>query len=742
MGIMKARILCLTALSVLAVSVASAGESLLLKLSADRMAADNITGAMVATGNVSATLGPFRLRSPGASKVGDVYEFGENTVVTTCTNAPGHEHWFARGGVRVSMEDGANEVVGRNMSVGSYGVPLLWFPYWWQPINTDYGWRVVPGYRSRWGAYLLTKYVYTLAGSFEEGAWGLGGSTRFDLRYKNGVAVGQSVRWNLGDFGRGKFKVYYAWDEDADRYDRGWNSRRRYRNWGTEVDRDRYAFSLEHKWEPTERDVVRLSGAYMSDSHFKRDFLRDGVFGVGNRYPDADRNELAWEHAEKYVVGGIGVSGPLNDIYGGVARMPEAWFDVQPQPVFSLPLNYESRTTLGWLDREYAKHGDKRTSLPFRYDPGEWASYQVFRADSYHRLTAPFRVADVVSVAPRVGVRGTWWSDSGAEVLDGAHRARSMDDPVLRSIVEGGVTFAARGVAWLGGEERWQHVLEPYLDVLAQEAQYSGLRRDARAYVFDSTDGSADWLDQFAGRSRNLPYTWYGMTPGLRNAFRKADEKGRLRTVFDFDFYAAVQFNDTSWTDGGRYHRLSRDQENPNYGRDGRVTVNPGVRARWFATKESSLMSRAEWDGENDTLAYADVAFSHRLADSFRYEMSYSARDQRWWDYSSTPYDPAQMRNEDFNWAKFSYLQVGFEHEVCDAFAWGPFVRWDFRENELDEIGSWFDIRTDCLGFRFSLSYENDYRRIDGSEHDDDWRASFGVYLRAFGPSMGTMFGD
>ena len=85
----------------------------------------------------------------------------------------------------------------------------------------------------------------------------------------------------------------------------------------------------------------------------------------------------------------------------------------------------------------------------------------------------PFKVADILSVVPRVGLRGTWWSDSGNLDLTGTHRAGSRDDDVTRSIVEGGVTFAARGTGWLS--DAWQHLVEPYADVLAQEAQYAGL---------------------------------------------------------------------------------------------------------------------------------------------------------------------------------------------------------------------------------------------------------------------------
>lgn len=717
-----------------AVAVAApAGE---LKVSADLMAADNISGTLVASGHVRAVSAPLCLVSELVEKRGDEYHFHDSTRVTTCTNDLCRLHWEGRG--EVIYREGRHAVA-RNMTLRMFGVPVFWFPYWYYPIDTDYGWRVMPGYTSRWGVYLMTKYVYGIAGGFDPGEFGLSGATRLDLRAKNGVAVGQSLHWQLGDFGRGQFKVYYAWDEDADTYDHHWTSRRwHYENWGSSVPDERYALMLAHRWDPTERDIVRLRGAYYSDSHFRGDFLRDGHFGQRNRFLGHDGNELAAEHVENAFAAGVSASGPLNDFYGGVARLPEAYFDVMPRPVFGLPADYESETRAGWLNRNYAKHGSaSTTAVPFRYAPGQWADYQAFRFDTYHRLSAPFKVADVVSVVPRLGVRGTYWSDSGYENLDGRGRAGSTGDGLWRTIVEGGATFAARGVADLG--DGVQHVLEPYADFLAQEAEFHGRARGERPYWFDSVDGSADWLDQYAGRSRNLPYSWYGVTPGLRNALRRADEKGRMRTVLDFDVYAAVQFNDTEWTEGGRHHRLVRDPSDPNYGRH-RYGVAPGARVRWRPAEGTSLSARAEYDAENEAVAYADVEWRQIVSPAFKYSVSYVGRDHRWWDFSSSPYDPEVMRNEDFNRARFGYLEFEAEHEVCDAFAWGPLVRWDCREAELDEIGAWIDLRTDCLGFRFSVAYESDYERIDRSKSSEDWRFGFFVYLRALGPSSGNPF--
>ena len=710
-----------------------AGE---LKVTADRVAADNVTGALAATGHVTATAWPAVLRSESVTRDADGnLAFADPTSVTTCTNECGHLHWQLSGDV---VYGSGRYVLLRNMWLKMWEVPVMWLPWWYYPMDTDYGWRVMPGYTSRWGASLLTKYVYGIAGSMEDGAYGLAGGTRFDLRVKNGVALGETLRWRLGDWGAGKFKVYYAWDEDADRYDRHWNDSRKwhYSNWGSTVPDERYGLSFEHRADVTERDVLRVKAAYYSDSHFYGDFLRKGMFGVHNPFATRHANEAAWEHAESAVSAGVSVSGPLNDFYPGVANLPDAYFDVNPLPLPLLPVNYESQTRVGYYDRDYAKYGTSRTELPFRYAPGPWANYNAVRLDTYHRLTLPMMFADVLSAVPRFGLRGTWWSDTGRR-SDPEMRAGSTGDDAWRTIVEGGVTFAARGTGEVG--DGMTHVVEPYFDMLAQEANVSGTEKGSRPYIFDSLDASQDWLDQFAGRSRNLPYSWYGVTPGLRNALRTTEEGGLSRTLLDLDVYCAVQFNDTDYTEGNRHHRLVRHVEDPNYGSDGAVAV-PGVRVRWLPAKDVALSGRVEYNTESDELAYANVTWSQRVSDSFTYHVSYYGRDHRRWDYSSTAYDPETMRSDDLNWAHYQFAEAGFEQEVCDAFAWSPYVRWDCREGEFDEVGAWFDLRTDCLGFRFSVSYENEYRRVDGSEHEKDWNFGFFVYLRALGPSSGNPF--
>ena len=693
-----------------------------IKIEAKYLSASRQTGTLSATGKVVATAAPYRLHTAAAHRGEDGhYSFAPDTMMTTCSNELDHLHWRLTGEFHY-LENRAAIV--KDAWAYLFDVPVLWVPYWYYPLNTDYGLRVMPGYTSRWGGYLLTGYVYDIWNEGRGKGASLGGSTYADFRTRNGFALGQSVRWNLADYGRGKFKVYHAWDLDEDRYSDHWSDHKRnYRNWGSDVDRERYGLKLEHYADLTERDTIRAQATYYSDSWFRRDFYRNEERGES-----IPVNEVAYEHRELSWASGASVSGPVNDFYGGTARLPEGWFAVSPQPIWDLPVNYESQTRAGYLNRNFAEYRGATDDM-FRYVPylgpdGRSADYQAFRADTSHRVTVPFKLWDVLSVVPRATYHGTYWSDSGSRSAFADGRSKASGDGIYRNIAEFGFTAAARGSAWLN--DNWRHTVEPYLDYSYQvvDTSSSGSRR---AYVFDNYDGSAEWLDQFGFEGRGLPYNWHGVRPGVRNTFQRMDDKGILRTIFDADLYAAIPFDSYS-----RYGRDSwmrgwaKDSDDPHYSHNDDVV--PGVSMRYNPSKNVSFITRNEYDVRNDKAAYNDIYLRHRLADNFSWHAGYIGRDHRNWDYVPSMYDR-------YNWAKSSIARIGFEHGICDWLAWGPYMRYDCRRGEVDEIGTWVDFMTDCLAFRVQFEYENDYRRIDGSHHDDDVRVVFFIYLRAFGPS-------
>lgn len=705
---------------------------------ADRMAVDNVTKVAIATGHVDAVSEPLHLRGELAVRdTNGVMRLAEPTELTTCTNHPGICHWSLKG--EVEYKD-AKYIAGRNLWLEFYEIPIFYLPYFYYPLDSECSFRIMPGWTERWGAYVMTKYNYDILGdpTHDLETWWLYGNTRFDLRYKNGIALGETLNWNLGTFGRGHFKIYYAWDENADEYEGGFgHSHSSYSNWGSPVERDRYRIELEHSWDVTERDVFHLQGTLTSDSYFYEDFMRNDMWTLENAWRGFAGNEISWEHNEERVGAGVSVSGPLNKFYGGTSQLPDIYFDVVPTPVFALPFNYESENRLGYLRRSRAEYGSGGLANPYASNPGVWADYDAVRFDTYHRVTAPVKAADVVSIVPRLAYRGTFWSDSGDANTTGWGPASDAGGAV-RTIGEAGATFAGRGKAWIS--DNWQHMMEPYFDVLAQKAWYDGMSKGNVPYVFDNLDASVNWEDQFAGRGRNLPYTYYGVTPGFRNAFEKLEESGRLRNVLDFDVYAAFQFNHAEWygTENGDMHKLAQPGS-PNYGKSD-VYVTPGARVRYFPTKDISLRTQVEYDPDYNAIPLAQFEWSHRLSKDFNYFVNYTTRNYRMWDFSSTPYAPTMMTSDDLNMARYDYVHLGFTQQPLDWFAWSPFLRWDCKEGDLESVGSWFDYLTDCLGFRLILEYRNKYTYIDGSEYDADMHVGFFVYLRALGPGMGEAF--
>ena len=474
---------------------------------------------------------------------------------------------------------------------------------------------------------------------------------------------------------------------------------------------------IEHQADFTERDSLRLRAQTLSDSYLMRDF-----FDRDHRGESVPANEAWYEHRENEWASGVSVSGPIDRFYGGTARLPEGWFAIEPQPIFSLPVNYESQTRAGYLNRDFSEYGTHDTM--YRYAPyiginGRGADYQAFRADTQHRLTLPFKLADTLSFVPRAGYRCTYWSDSGDSATS---YITAANDAIARHIMELGFTASARGSAWLNDD--WRHTVEPYFDYSLQKVNLSSGKSN-RYYVFDNYDRSVDWLDQFGFEGRGLPYNWHGIRPGIRNYFQNRDTSGAIRTILDTDLYLAVPFEDGSNWKEGTLRGHPKDDEDGNYATD---CVVPGFRARFSPYRNMSFGTRVEYDTDNEKVAYADVSFRHRLTDSFSYYISYAGRDHRIWEYLNSEYDR-------WNYELSNILMLGFRHDLCDWFAWSPFIRHDCRRDEVEEVGAWFDFLTDCLGYRIEVDYEESYTRIDGSKRDSDVDVSFLIYLRALGPS-------
>jgi lipopolysaccharide export system protein LptA len=609
-----------------------------------------------------------------------LYE-GNDVTVTTCTNDLQHLHWCVCGDGRI--KDGEYVTI-RNGVPYLFGVPFFYFPYMYRSLDVDYGVRVYPGYTSRWGAYVLFAYTLNLYRSEQKGGIKIDATSHVEFRSRRGVGIGETLEWDLKRWGEGEMSGFYFDDIDPSNDNNA-------PNWVSNIPSDRYKLDIKHSVDLTPRDLLLLRARYVSDSEVMDDF-----FDRANRSESIPINLLAYEHREHALAGGATVSGPLNEFYGGVARLPEAWFDVMPTSVFNTGFNYESQTRMGFLSRQAAYY-ESAVNPKYAYSPGEWADYETARVNTAHRFTYPLKLFDALSVVPRVGYQGTYYQDS------------ESGDSLYRHSGELGVETSMRFVS--GWDNGWRHTIEPYIDYSWQPTYWSE-QGETKAYFFDRIDRSFEWLDQFGSDGVWLPYNWHGVRPGFRNLFQTKSEKaGTPRTVLDLDLYAAVQMPSPGTSDA-----------KPNIDENGVRLL--GMKTIFSPIESFQVRSIGEWNTEQDKMAYFDLGANYKISKSFNVGGGYMARDHEIYDYGISPIPL-------WNRVERSVCYTGFYHEITDAWAWSLFVRFDADAGHTDEVGGYLQYSLDCLVFQLRSSYRPSYTRVDGSEKESDYRISLVMWLRA-----------
>ena len=326
---------------------------------------------------------PFRvLADQGTLSADKTYDI-RNATLTTCTNDTHAFHYMLH--TRRVRLRGDRDVTAWGAVPHLFGVPFFYFPWYWKDLDTHYGFRFEPGYRSSWGPYLLSSYKMPLYRDKAIGAY-FDAKTSVDYRVDRGFAYGERLGWGLGDEAAGYFSAYCADDEEPPV--------------GIE-DPERYRLRLNHAWNLSGRDQLLLNALYVSDDLFMENFFRDEYREMNQ--PD---NYLAYTHlGDSYSAGVLGRV-RLNDFYTQVERLPEAWFNLNSTEIGETGVYFENSTKASYLNKEFDE----------RYDPLP-ESYDVFRFDSDSQATLPLKFFGFLNVTPRAGDRATYYSKTLDSVL-------------------------------------------------------------------------------------------------------------------------------------------------------------------------------------------------------------------------------------------------------------------------------------------------------------------------------------
>lgn len=257
-------------------------------------------------------------------------------------------------------------------------MPVFYFPYFTYTLgeraNNFY---VTPGYRSRFGPYLLSTYRWFLDEQVD-------GNLHLDYRLERGVGVGPDVNLHLGRWGEASFKYYYLNDREP-----GTNSG------GFTIPNDRQRVQFNYDAWPWTNFNIKSQVRYQTDERLLADYFESDY----RRNPQAatfwELNKL-WDNYSLDVF----AQPRLNDFFETAETLPEVKLTGFRQQLGASPVFYESETSAGYYRRRFAETNSIPTGMDF----------EAARADTYHQLLLPHTFFGWLNFTPRIGGRFSHYS--------------------------------------------------------------------------------------------------------------------------------------------------------------------------------------------------------------------------------------------------------------------------------------------------------------------------------------------
>jgi LPS-assembly protein len=263
-------------------------------------------------------------------------------------------------------------------------IPVFYFPYLRRSLTARANqFYAVPGYRSRYGAYLLGAYEWYWTER-------LNGVLHLDYRVKRGIGGGLDFQYDAGRWGQSDFRGYLLHDIDAESV-KGFDGQ------PAPVDPERHRISFTHQAVPATNLTFKLAVRDQSDPYVVRDFFeseyRDNpqpasFLEIDRLWPNFTLNLL--------------VQPQLNPFFETVERLPDLKLTAPRTQLGPLPFFYEGESSVAYLQRRFP-------------DPPGPNDYSAFRADSLHQLLLPQTLFGWLNVTPRVGGRVTYYGETDTE---------------------------------------------------------------------------------------------------------------------------------------------------------------------------------------------------------------------------------------------------------------------------------------------------------------------------------------
>lgn len=310
-------------------------------------------------------------------------------------------------------------------------VPVFYFPYYKQWLDgRGNRFNFVPGYRTSYGPFLLSSYSWVANEQFD-------GVLHADYRGERGGAGGADVNAHLGRWGEASLKGYYLYDLDPTED-----------NAGYDIPDNRFRIDFGYNATPYTNLNVKSRVRYQSDPRVVENFFESEYRRNPQPNTFIEVNRL-WDNFSLDVFSQVQV----NDFLETQERLPDIRLSGYRQPVFGSPIYYETVSSAGYYQRNYAISN----GVPQGQD------YAAPRADTFHQLTLPQTFFGWLNVAPRVGGRLSYYGETTG--------SGGTNDATSRAVFNTGVEFTFKASqTWAGATNRLlaidgvRHIIEPSLN--------------------------------------------------------------------------------------------------------------------------------------------------------------------------------------------------------------------------------------------------------------------------------------
>jgi lipopolysaccharide export system protein LptA len=341
---------------------------------------------------------PFLLGGERISTIGEDARLVEKASFTTHDSSK-PDFQIRATTVRIYEKD---RIVMQNATFYVGRVPIFYWPYFYQSLDEDaFSFVVSPAYMSSWGPSLLGRIAFPITKD-------ISGRVRLDYRVRRGGAIGfePEIRFPK-NAGYASIRTYFVDDQNP-------TVNRTSLPRGS-IPHKRYRVGLESRFRLTDDLTGFVRGIKMSDGFVHQDFFQ-GEFQID---PEPDNLLVLNKYSPRYSLTAY-TRYQLNKFYEATERLPEVALDITRQPLFGGPVFYEGEASLSNLRRNFPTNSYYR-------------DYEALRLDTFHQFLYPKTYFGWLSFVPRVGFRGTYYSET--RDLDGLVFPASASDLIPEFLI-------------------------------------------------------------------------------------------------------------------------------------------------------------------------------------------------------------------------------------------------------------------------------------------------------------------